>query len=358
MAKIRSCVENMVGYVPGEPALDERSVKLNQNENRYAPSAGTAEAIRVELARLSLYPESSSRGVREVAGDIYGVDADQVMAANGSDELLRLLFQLVCGPGDEVAAFYPGYTYYATLAAMHDVRFKPVDLTGAMSIPERLDFAGTKLVLLANPNAPTGTLFPLDEIRRLAAAVRDGLLAVDEAYIDFAPVGSTALPLIGEFDNVVVIRTLSKSYALAGLRVGLGFARKGIMAQMEKIRDYYNLDRLAQAGAAAALRDREWLAATTARIVAARERTVRAVEALGLRVYPSHANFILVDFGSPEAAERVFLGLRAMNVLVRHFRDRRVDSCLRVTIGADGDMDAFLSALTACLREAPGEPAP
>ena len=347
MAKVRECIRKMTGYVPGRLSDDPAVIKLNQNENRYAPSPRVAEAVRGALDSLALYPESTSRMVREAAAKVYGVRPERIMVTNGSDEMLRNLFIACCDPGDEVVAFYPSYTYYATLAAMQDVNYRLVDFEGEFRIPSRLDLDKARLVFLPNPNAPTGTIFPESEIRRLLGAVRNGFVVVDEAYADYS--GQTALPLLEEYDNLVVVRTFSKSYSLAGLRIGLGFAREELLTEMEKVRDYYNMDRLAQVGAEAALLDQEWLARTTGMIVATRERIAKAIAALGVKVYESGTNFLLIRFATSATAERVFQMLGERNILVRYFKSRGVDDCLRVTIGTDSDMDVFLRELKAIL---------
>lgn len=343
MSRIRECIRTMTGYIPGESADDPEVVKLNQNENRYPPSEKVFQAVNDAMAGLVQYPDSGSRRVREAAAKVYSVIPEEVMATNGSDEMLRILFQSCCDPRDEVVAFYPSYTYYQTLAAMQDADYRLIDFEGEYRIPDRLELNRTKLAFLPNPNAPTGTVFPEREVRRFIESVTNGVAVIDEAYADFS--GQTAIPLLRDYDNLVVVRTFSKSYSLAGLRLGLGFGRKELLAEFEKVRDYYNLDRLAQAGAEAALLDQEWLRTTTAKIVATRRRTAQEVENLGLKVFDSGANFILIRLASAEKAEIVFDGLRERKVLVRYFRSRGVSDCLRVSIGTDADMDAFLASL-------------
>lgn len=343
MAMVRECVRKMTGYVPGESSKSSTVVKLNQNENRYSPSAKVLAAIQQALHSLDLYPDSTSRGVREAAAKVYGVRPEEVMATNGSDEMLRILFQSCCDPRDAVTSFYPSYTYYETLAAMQDADYRLIDFEGEFHIPDRLDLSGSKLAFLVNPNAPTGTVFPESEVRRFIESVTDGIAVVDEAYADFC--GQTAIPLIREYKNLVVVRTFSKSYSLAGLRAGLGFMNRELLEQFEKVRDYYNVDRLAQAGAEAALLDQEWLRTVSGKIIATRERTIKTLTGWGVKAYDSGANFILVRLSSPEMAEDIFKRLRDMNVLVRYFRSRGVSDCLRVSIGTDADMDAFLTAM-------------
>ncbi|MDR3211799.1 MAG: histidinol-phosphate transaminase [Planctomycetota bacterium] len=343
--KVRACIQALQGYLPGAPARDHNTVKLNQNENRYPPSPAVAEALSRAISDLSLYPDSTSQLLRQVAAGLYHLQPEEVMAANGSDEMLRIFFHAFCDPGDKVAVFYPTYSYYATLAGLQGASLKTLELEADFNLPPSLDLAGVKLVVLPNPNAPTGNLFPLAEIRRLLRSAEGAMLVVDEAYLDFAPAGTSAIPLIGEFPNLAVVRTFSKSYALAGLRLGLGFARAEVLRELEKVRDYYNLDRLAQAAGVAALSDQDWLTDTCRRMAASRERTAEELRNLGFTVHPSQANFLLVDTGSPVRARQLQEGLGKANVLVRHFSARRLDSCLRVSIGTDADMYTFLGVL-------------
>jgi histidinol-phosphate aminotransferase len=345
MNATRTCIREMTGYVPGESALSPDTVKLNQNENRYAPSDRVAAAIAAAAGDLSLYPDSTSTSLRRAAAEVYGVLPDQVMATNGSDEMLRILFQTYCDPGDEAVSFRPGYTYYGTLAAMQGARLRLLDFEGGekFQIPAKLDFGAAKLIFLCTPNAPTGTVFPASEVRRVIESAAGSIVVVDEAYADFS--GQTSIPLVREYPNVVVVRTFSKAYSLAGLRAGLGFAPAALFAEMEKVRDYYNVDRLAQAGAEAALRDSEWLSRTTGLIIAARGRTTQALREMGVTVYDSGANFILARFPSAARAEEVWQRLREANILTRYFKTPGMDDCIRVSIGTDADMDAFLAAM-------------
>lgn len=343
MPIVRECVRKMKAYVPGEASDPQSVVKLNQNENRYPPSPKVAEAIHRAMDNLQYYPDSTSARVREAAARVYGVRPDEVMVANGSDEMLCIAIKACCDPGDEIVAFNPSYTYYATLAAMHDTRYRMIDFEGEFNLPANLDLDSAKMVILPNPNAPTGTLFPEAEIRRLARAVRNGILVLDEAYADYS--GYTSMPLIREFDNLMVVRTFSKSYSLAGLRLGLGFCRTGLMAEFEKVRDFYNVDRLAQAGAEAALLDQEWLKYTSSQIVETRNRTVRQIRDLGLKAYDSASNFILVRCRDGKQAKAIFEGLKSRNVMVRYFSNPGIDDCFRVSVGTEPDMAIFIKQL-------------
>lgn len=347
MARVRESIRAMEAYVPGTPTQDPAIIKLNANENRYPPSPAVAKAVADAAARLHIYPDSTSTDLRHAAAEVYGLEPNWVMAANGSDEMLRIIYQTCCDQGDEAVGFTPGYTYYGTLASMFDLRWRLLPLEADYALPKAPDFGAARLIIATNPNAPTGTLFPEADLCRIIEAAADTVVVIDEAYADFA--GYTAIPLVKKYDNLIVTRTFSKSYALAGLRVGLGFAQPALLEQMEKVRDFYNLDRLAQAGAAAALRDQSWLRETCSKIQATRTRVINAVNALGLHAYDSAANFFMMRCKSADHARAVFSGLQERGVWVRYFRTPGLDDCLRVSIGTDADMEAFLAALRAVM---------
>ena len=343
----RVCVARMSAYIPGE-AGSPRAVKLNQNENPYPPSPAAAPAAAAAMARMGRYPDSRSTPLRRAAAETYGAPEACVMAFNGSDELLRLLFETFVDPGGAIVMFNPGYTYYRTLADMHGAETRLVELTDDYALPPAADIAralaGAKLLFITNPNAPSGTAFPEAELLELCGMFPDGIVCVDEAYADFY--GETLIPRVAERGNLVVARTFSKGYGLAGLRVGLGFAPPELAAAMEKVRDYYNLDVLAQAAAAAALRDQAYLRTTVGKIVKTRDRLSRALAELGFRVWPSSANFVLARHpGGTEAARALFEALRRREVLVRYFTAPRLADCLRITVGTDAENDCLLARL-------------
>jgi histidinol-phosphate aminotransferase len=242
----------MAGYVPGYQPPDISSwIKLNTNENPYPPSPAVRQAILAELGRdgasLRTDPSASSQALREIAGELYGFDPSWIIMANGSDEVLNNLVRACAGEGEEIGYIHPSYSYYATLAEIQGATVRTFGLTDDFRIagfPERYE---GRLFFLTTPNSPLGFAFPLAYVEELASRCA-GLLVVDEAYADFAE--ANALDLVRRHDNVVVTRTLSKSYALAGMRLGLAIARPEIIAALDKIRDHYNLDRLAQAAAA------------------------------------------------------------------------------------------------------------
>jgi histidinol-phosphate aminotransferase len=345
-------VRRVAPYVPGEqPAPGRRVVKLNTNENPYPPSRAVLDALRAAVdGGVRLYPDPEARALREQASALYGMPLDHVMVGNGSDELLALLLRAAVDPGDRVALPVPTYSLYETLVAVQGGEAVRVEFPDDWSLPPALAHADARVTFLCNPNSPSGTVVPGDAIEALADGVQ-GILVVDEAYVDFAD--ADALGLIGRHPNVVVLRTLSKSFSLAGLRCGLAFAHPELLAGLHTVRDSYNVNRLTQAAAAAALADAATMRANVARIRGTRARLTAELERLGYVVPPSQANFVLarrrgVDQGPVAAA------LAEQGVLVRHFATPRLGDSLRITVGTDDECDVLLRALAAVLRASPG----
>lgn len=292
---LRTNIAEMDGYVPGFQPDDMGSwIKLNTNENSYPPSPKVVEAILAELgtdgARLHTYPAATSQKLREVAGELYGFDPTWIIMANGSDEVLNNLIRACASEGDEIGYVHPSYSYYATLARIQGARVRTFSLTDDFRIADFPDSYEGKIFFLTTPNAPLGPAFPLDYIEELATRCT-GLLVLDETYADFA--GGTALELVRRHKNVVVTRSLSKSYALAGMRLGLAIGRPEIIAALDKIRDHYNLDRLAQAACVAALRDQDYLRDCCNKIRETREWFATELRARGYHVIPSQGNYLL-----------------------------------------------------------------
>ncbi|GFE56911.1 histidinol-phosphate transaminase [Geobacter sp. AOG1] len=343
MIPLRRNIKEMAGYVPGyQPADAAAYIKLNTNENPYPPSPRVLEAIMAEVGEgLRRYPDAASRAPLEEAARLYGFPADWVVMANGSDELLNNLIRAFASEGEEIAYVHPSYSYYATLAEIQGARVRTFGLTEQLSLagfPARYE---GKLFFLTNPNAPLGFCFPRAFIEELAGRVA-GMLVIDEAYVDFAEEHS--LDLVRRFDNVVVTRTFSKSYSLAGMRLGLAIARPEVIAALNKIRDHYNLDRLAQTAAAAALRDQEYFSGCVEKIRATREWFSNELRELGYTVIPSQANFVFAS--SPDRdGERVYQGLFDRNILVRYFTDPLLAHGMRITIGTREEMEKTVEAL-------------
>ena len=348
----RPNIEAMTGYVPGEqPPAGARLIKLNTNENPYPPSPAVVAAIHAELdgasagERLRLYSDPHAEALRDAAAEVTGFPRDGILTGNGSDELLAVLARAFIDPGDVVAYPYPTYVLYETMARIQGARIESVDFAAEFSLPAALFGSHARLVFVANPNSPSGTSCSTQELARLADSLPRGVVVVDEAYGAFA--GDSALELARTRPNVVVLRTLSKSHSLAGMRVGLLFGSAEMAHGLRKVRDSYSLDRLAIVAGAAALRDTAWLAEITARITSTRERLLAALTALGMQPLPSRANFVFVRMGSPARAQAAQRFLRQRGILVRYFAMRLLDDGLRITVGTDGEIDALLEALAA-----------
>jgi histidinol-phosphate aminotransferase len=336
----------MEGYVPGYQPPDISSwIKLNTNENPYPPSPDVVRGVQAELgvdgALLRTYPSASSQTLREIAGKLYGFDPSWVIMANGSDEVLNNLIRAFAGEGEEVAYVHPSYSYYATLAEIQGAKIRKFGLTDDFRItgfPERYD---GKLFFLTTPNSPLGFSFSLDYIEELAVRC-SGMLVVDEAYADFSD--GNALGLVKKFENVVVTRTLSKSYSLAGMRLGLAIARPEVIAALDKIRDHYNLDRLAQAACCAALKDQNYFGECCRRIIGTREWFTGELLKTGYQVIPSQGNFV---FATPpdRNGKRVYDGLYDRKILVRHLSDPLLTHGLRISMGTREEMEKTLSAI-------------
>ncbi len=346
MLPLRPNIRDMAGYVPGFQPPDEAAwIKLNTNENPFPPSPKVREAILAEVGadggNLRKYPDAGSREMRRVAAELYGFDPSWVVTANGSDELLNNLIRAFVGEGEEVAYVHPSYSYYGTLAEVQGARIRTFGLTDGFRLADFPERYPGKLLFLTSPNAPLGFAFPLDYLEQLAQRCA-GALVIDEAYVDFAD--GNALELVRRYENVIVTRTFSKSYALAGMRLGLAIARPPVIQALDKIRDHYHLDRLALAAASAALRDQDYLKEAVGKIRATRAWFVAELRRAGYRIIDSQTNFV---FASPPDSDgrRVYDALYARHILVRHFSDPLLAHGLRITIGTREEMEKTLAAL-------------
>ncbi len=346
MIPLRKNIADMAGYVPGfQPDNPEQWIKLNTNENPYPPSPKVVEAIKQELgvdgASLRQYPDAASRQARQVAAELYGFAPEWVIMANGSDELLNNLIRAFADPGDEVAFAQPSYSYYATLTEIQGATVRTFNLDDQCRISDFPERYSGKLFFLTSPNAPFGSIFSLAEIEDLAQRC-DGMLVVDEAYADFAT--ENALSLVRKYPNVVVTRTFSKSYALAGMRLGLAIAHPEVISALDKIRDHYHIDRLALVAATAALHDQEYLRARLDEICATRDWFSQQLRQLGYQVMPSQTNFVFA-IPADRDSKRVYDLLREHKILVRYFSDPQLQHGLRISIGSRAEMEATLAVL-------------
>jgi histidinol-phosphate aminotransferase len=344
--RFRSNIAGLAGYVPGEQPQDSEIIKLNTNENPYPPSPKVFAALRSALhSSLRLYPEPLSDSLRSAAAAVYGVMPANIIAGNGSDELLAIALRCFVGPGDGVAFPVPTYSLYDTLVEIQDGVRLAVDYPADFSLPASLSAQNAILTFLCNPNAPSGTMVPLSEIEKLARSV-SGVLVVDEAYVDFAASeGSSALPLIHRLPNLIVLRSFSKSFSLAGMRIGLAFASDEIIAGMMKVKDSYNLNRLSLVAAGAALEDLPWMTRNARRIQRSRQRLTCALKRMGYQVYPSHANFVLARKPGQDL-KPVYEELKRHKILVRYFDVPGLQDCLRVTVGTPKEIAALIAAMS------------
>ncbi len=343
MIPLRKNIARMAGYVPGyQPEDPAAYIKLNTNENAYPPSPKVLEAIVAEVGEgLRRYPDASSRAAREAAARLYGFPTEWIVMANGSDEVLNNLIRAFADADDEIAYVYPSYSYYATLAEIQGARVRTYGLTDDWKLADFPDCYDGKIFFLTNPNAPYGFTFTQEFIEELAGRVA-GMLVIDETYADFA--GDTALDLVRRYENVVVTRTLSKSYSLAGMRLGLAVARPEVIAALDKIRDHYNLDRLAQAAAVAALSDQEYFREAVRKICATRDWFSAELRNMRYAVIPSSGNYVFVTPPDRNGA-RVYQGLFDRKILVRHFSDPNLAHGLRISIGTREEMEKTIAAM-------------
>jgi histidinol-phosphate aminotransferase len=322
-------------------------VKLNTNENPYPPSPRVLDAIHAAAeSSARLYPSPEATPLRERAAALYGLTPSQVLCGNGSDEILAMLMRTFVGEGETVAWFQPSYSLYPVLAEIGRARTTTVSLPRVSRSSEMADIPvpspKAKMFLLTTPNSPYGVAFPTAWVEKLLERFK-GIVVADEAYVDFA--AESALPLLAANPRLVIARTLSKAYSLAGMRAGLAFAHEGLIREMMKVKDSYNVSRLSQIAACAALEDQECFRSTRDRIVATRERFSTTLVSRGYTVLPSQANFVFAVPPRGLAAGTVYEGLLSRGFLVRHWKTGVVSDGLRISIGTDAEMDGLARAM-------------
>ncbi len=352
MALWRDNIGRMAGYVPGEQPKDRRYIKLNTNENPYPPSPRALAALAAFPGdRLRLYPDPVADALRDTAARVYGLPGrDWVLAGNGSDDLLTIAVRTFVDQGGALAHPEPSYSLYPVLAGLQAARAVAVPLDAAFALPAdaaaQATAAGASLFFLARPNAPTGNVTPRAAVEKLCREFA-GVVWIDEAYGDFAPDHCLDFPV--RFPNVVVSRTFSKSYSLAGVRLGLALACPELIGQMFKVKDSYNVNVLTQVVGEAALADQEYLRDRVAVIRGTRDRMAAALVAMGCVVCPSASNFLFVNPVRISAAA-AFSGLRERGLLVRYFPGPRTGDYLRISVGTDAEMAALLAAMRELAR--------
>jgi histidinol-phosphate aminotransferase len=332
------------GYTPGEQPSDaEGWLKLNSNESPLPPSATVAAAVAHAAADLARYPSPVAEPLRSALAGVHGLEAEQVFVANGADQVLDCCFRAFASPGDSVVRTEPGYSLLPVLASLFSVHDDPVALEPGGSLPPDFARRPAALRVVVNPNSPTGHWI---EPAALEATLRDadGIVAIDEAYCDFAP--ASCIPLLGAHPNWLVIRTLSKSHALAGLRVGYACGDRAVIADLNAVRDSYPVDRCAIAGAVAALEDRAHHQLIVDTVLRERARLIDRLRALGWSVEPSEANFVFASPPRGLTAAAVAARLRDARILVRHFALPALDEALRITVGDREATDRVLAVIS------------
>lgn len=339
-------IQGIVPYIPGEQPKDRRFIKLNTNECPYPPSPKAIEAIREAAGdSLRLYPDPECVELRAAIAKREGLDINQVFCGNGSDEILAFAFQAFFDPDKEVVFPKITYSFYPVYTDFFGLKRREVPMNPDFSDPIDLLCGKNGGVVLANPNAPTGIAVGVDTVEKLLRANPNVVVIADEAYIDFG--ADSAVGLIERYPNLLVVQTTSKSRALAGLRVGWALGDAGLIDGLRCVRDSinsYTVDRLAQAGAAAAVRDEDYFQSIRRRVIDTRTWTEKALKELGFTVLPSHANFVFTSH--PKCGGRELLdGLRERGILVRWWDKPEIRDWLRISIGTDEDMEALVQAL-------------
>ena len=339
-------IREMTPYVPGEQPRGRTFIKLNTNECPYPPSPRALEAVRAAAGdSLRLYPDPECLELRQTIARRYRLSENQVFMGNGSDEVLAFAFQAFFDPEREIVFPRVSYSFYPVYARYFGLRYRQVPMKDDLSVDLDAMMGDNGGVVIPNPNAPTGMALPLERIEALLRANPEAVVIVDEAYVDFG--ADSAVPLIRDYPNLLVVQTASKSRALAGLRVGWALGSSNLIDGLRCVRDCinsYTVDRVAAAGLKGAMEDEGYFQSVRGRVMATRDRTSQRLAELGFSVLPSRANFLFVSRPGVSGAA-LQAGLRERGILVRRWDDPLIADWLRITVGTDGDMDALLAAL-------------
>lgn len=348
----RDNIARLKGYASGEQPEDPRTIKLNTNENPWPPAPAVQQVLEgLSVESLRRYPPPTADRFRDLAARYHGLSRHNIIATRGGDELLRLVLTTFVDPGELVAMTDPTYSLYPVLASIQDCKVLKIPLAEDWLLPEdfidQVKRAAAKLTLLVNPHAPSGVLLDKSTIEEIARAA-PGLLLLDEAYIDFVDpaLDYDCTPLVQRFDNVIILRTLSKGYSLAGLRFGYGIGDENLIRPMlEKTRDSYNLDFISQKLAEAALENVEWARQSWQKVRGERARLAARLKDLGCDPLASQTNFLLVTVPGSPGAEATYQALKDNGILVRYFNEPRLSDKLRISIGTPDENDRLIEGL-------------
>lgn len=338
-------------YTPGEQPKDMKYIKLNTNESPFAPTEAVVRATADEVVKLQLYSDPECVELRAKFAEVYGIDPNQVIMTNGSDEVLNFAFMAFADDAHPLAFADITYGFYPVFAQLNHIPYIEIPLRDDFSIGVD-DYVGiNKTVVIANPNAPTGLCLPLSDIERIVASNPNNIVIVDEAYVDFG--GESAVSLINKYDNLLVTGTFSKSRSLAGARLGFGIANAALIADLNTIKystNPYNVNRMTAAAGLAVMCENEHYMQNCRTIIKNREWTTAQLKALGFEVLDSKANFVFAK-SSRIDGEELYLALKARGILIRHFTKARIKDYNRITIGTSEQMQALISAIQSILEE-------
>lgn len=350
MGYFRENIEKMTGYEPGFQPKKADVVKLNTNENPYPPSPKAIEAIRnITGEQLRRYPQPMADTFRESAAKIFGVEAENIICVNGGDELLNMAIRAFCDEGRSVAYPTPTYSLYPVLAQMQNCPIIKIPFDEEFNLPAKLASSGVALTIVCNPNAPSGTFIPKEELCQLAEELKGkSTLLIDEAYVDFAE--DNCIELVKKFDNVIILRSMSKGYSLAGLRFGFGIANESLINGLMKLKDSYNVDAAAIAAATAAIKDQQYFRNNVQKIKIERKFLTEKLTELGFEVPASQTNFVFAKPLKMRAID-IYEELKDRNIYVRYWAYPDIKDKLRISVGTDEQNEKLIKALKGILAE-------
>jgi histidinol-phosphate aminotransferase len=344
--RVRTNVVKNAGYIPGEQPIDPTIIKLNTNENPYPPAPGVLEAIRsISAEQLRRYPNPSARIFRELAAKVHGVPDDCIMAFNGGDDLLSVIMRTCASEHEAIAFLEPSYSLYPVLADLQGSRIEiwHYEISGdKWRLPDKIEESNAALLLIVNPNAPSGHFEPVERLEQVIKAFR-GVVLIDEAYVDFSE--QSVLPLVQKYSNLVVLRTMSKGYSLAGIRFGYAIAQSGLLRELEKVRDSYPCDVISIAAATAALEAQDYARSTWKMVKEERTRLTSELKDLGFTIPESQSNFVLAKAPEGINAQRLYETLKERRILVRWWNLPNLSDKVRITVGTREQNDKLLEEL-------------
>lgn len=348
MGYFRKNIEKLEGYEPGFQPKETDVIKLNTNENPYPPSPQVLKVLaEINPEKLRKYPDPLGNEFRQAAAEINSVRFEDIMCCNGGDDLLTMAFRAFCDKNRPVAYPVPTYSLYPVLAKLQNCRAIEVPFDAEFNLPSKLAGTNAALTIVCNPNAPSGSFVSVEELASLADEL-SGVLLIDEAYVDFAEANCTEL--IKKFDNIIILRSMSKGYGLAGLRFGYAIAQSDLIKGLMKIKDSYNVDAIALAAATAAIKDQKYFAEITEKVKKTRGVLIEQLRELGFEVPQSYSNFVLAK-SKNNNADVIFDKLKDRKIYVRYFNLPGLGDKLRITVGTDEQNNILISALKEILSE-------